>query len=155
MAKKPITSSSSNRSGAESASSCGVAIGDLDNDGRPDVVISHLEEPVAILRNVAETGNHWLGVSLVTKDRRTLAGARLVLEMKDDRTLTRFVKGGGSYLSANDTRQIFGLGPERESGRLTVHWPTGEPAVEHWHDLAIDRYHRLEQGAGGATLMRQ
>jgi hypothetical protein len=58
----------------------GVAIGDLDNDGRPDLVISHVNEPIVILRNVAESGNHWLGVRLATKDRRNVAGAKLVLE---------------------------------------------------------------------------
>jgi hypothetical protein len=111
------------------------------------VVISHVEEPVTILRNVAETGNHWLGVQLATRDRRLPVGAALVLEV-NGRKLTRFAKGGGSYLAANDTRQIFGLARAEKSGKLTVRWPTGEPRVEHWDDLPIDSYTTLIQGTG-------
>jgi hypothetical protein len=125
----------------------GVAIGDLDNDGRPDLVISHVQEPVAVLRNVADSGNHWLGVKLASKDRRNLVGTKVVLEV-NGRKLTRFAKGGGSYLSANDTRLLFGLGKDGRSGKLTVHWPGGEPRVERWNDLDIDGYHTLEQGMG-------
>jgi hypothetical protein len=125
----------------------GVAIGDLDNDGRPDLVISHVQEPVAILRNVADSGNHWLGVKLATGDQRNVVGAKLVLEA-NGRKLTRFAKGGGSYLSASDTRHLFGLGKDDRSGKLTVHWPTGQPRAEHWNDLEIDRYHTLVQGTG-------
>jgi enediyne biosynthesis protein E4 len=125
----------------------GVAIGDLDNDGRPDLIISHVEEPVAILRNVAEAGNHWLGIKLAMKDRCVPVGARLVLDV-DGRKLTRFAKGGGSYLSANDTRQLFGLGRATKAGRLTVEWPRGEPRLEHWDELAIDRYQTIMQGTG-------
>jgi len=66
----------------------------------------------------------------------------------DGRKRTRFAKGGGSYLSANDTRQIFGLAKATKAGTLTVHWPTGTPRVERWENLTIDRYHVLEQGAG-------
>jgi hypothetical protein len=125
----------------------GAAFGDLDNDGRPDVVVSHVEEPVAILRNVAETPNHWLGVQLTTPDRRLPVGAKLILEV-NGRKVTRFAKGGGSYLAANDTRQVFGLAKATASGKLTVEWPTGEPRREHWNDLPIDHYHKLVQGTG-------
>jgi hypothetical protein len=130
----------------------GAAFGDLDNDGRPDVVISHVEEPVAILRNVAETPNHWLGVQLATSDRRLPVGARLILEV-NGRKVTRFAKGGGSYLVANDTRQVFGLAKATVSGELTVEWPTGEPRREHWNNLPIDRYHTLVQGTGKARAL--
>jgi hypothetical protein len=125
----------------------GVAIGDLDNDGRPDVVISHVEEPVTILRNVAETGNHWLGIKLATRDRRLPVGARLTLEV-DGRKLTRYAKGGGSYLSAGDARHLFGLGKAIRSGKLTVEWPSGMPRREYWENLAVDQYHTIIQGDG-------
>jgi hypothetical protein len=123
----------------------GIAIGDLDNDGLPDVVISHLNEPVAVLRNVSPAGNHWLGVELMGHDRRDVVGAKLTLEV-GDRKLTRFAKGGCSYLSSNDRRQLFGLGSVEKVGRLTVDWPSGEPRSQHWDNLPIDRYWRLVQG---------
>jgi hypothetical protein len=128
----------------------GIAIGDLDNDGLPDLVISHLQELVVILRNVNESANHWLGVSLTGADKHTLAGTKLVLEL-DGRKITRFVKAGGSYLSSNDPRIIFGLGQSGHSGKLTVEWNTGEPPTERWDNLAIDQYHRLVQGSGASV----
>jgi hypothetical protein len=123
----------------------GIAIGDLDNDGLPDLVISHLNEPVVVLRNAAPAGNHWLGVELVGQDRRDVVGAKLTLDVAG-RTLTRFAKGGGSYLSANDSRRLFGLGSADQVGTLTVHWPSGDPQTQQWTKLPIDRYWRLVQG---------
>src|SRR5262249_25477554 len=102
----------------------GLPIGDLDNDGRPDLVISHLNEPVTLLRNVAAPEHHWLGVELADKTHRDLVGAKVTLEV-NGRMLTRFITGGGSYLSSEDRRVIFGLGKEDKVGRLTVHWSTG------------------------------
>jgi hypothetical protein len=128
----------------------GCAFGDLDSDGKIDVVVSNVNEPVAVLKNVSESGNHWLGVELVAKEKRGLVGTKAALQVFG-KTLTRFGKGGGSYMSANDTRFVFGLEQAGKSGELTVEWPTGEPRVERWTDLAINRYHRLEQGSGKAV----
>jgi hypothetical protein len=74
--------------------------------------------------------------------------SKLILEVNGHK-LTRFAKGGGSYLSAGDQRIIFGLAKSAKSGKLTIEWPTGEPRTEHWNNLAINQYHRLIQGRGG------
>jgi enediyne biosynthesis protein E4 len=122
----------------------GVALGDLDNDGRVDIVVSHINQPVAVLKNVAPTaGSHWLGVELARKDRGDVVGARLVLEA-GGRKQSRFAKGGGSYASAPDRRFVWGLGPADKVERLTVTWPDGTEQT--WADLKVDRYHRLTQG---------
>jgi hypothetical protein len=123
----------------------GVAFGDLDNDGRTDLVISHLNEPVVLLRNEAPTKNHWLGIALVGEKNRDVVGAKVTLEV-DGRRLTRFAQGGGSYLSSSDRRHLFGLGETDKVGRLTVAWPWGKE--EHWDGLAVDRYWRLVEGSG-------
>jgi hypothetical protein len=123
----------------------GVAFGDLDNDGRTSLVISHLNGPVTILRNEAPTKNHWLGIALVGRDHRDVVGARLTLEVAG-RRLTRFAQGGGSYLSSSDRRHIFGLGQADRVGRLTVAWPWGK--TEHWDGLTVDRYWKLAEGQG-------
>jgi hypothetical protein len=122
-----------------------VALGDLNNDGRTDLVISHLNEPVVLLRNEAPTSNHWLGVELVGREHRDVVGARLTLEA-GGRRLTRFAQGGGSYLSSSDRRHVFGLGAADRVGRLTVVWPGGKE--EYWEGLPIDRYSRLAEGSG-------
>jgi hypothetical protein len=140
----------------------GLAVGDLDNDGRPDLVISHVNEPVVLLRNQAAEDNHWLGIELARPGHVDVVGARLILEV-GGRNLTRFAKGGGSYLSSGDRRHLFGLGTARTVGRLTVQWPAGEPRTQQWEGLGVDRYYRLTQGdpigkelprTGGASVAR-
>ncbi|MDB5307276.1 MAG: repeat protein [Gemmataceae bacterium] len=129
----------------------GLAVGDLDDDGWPDVVVSHQNEPIVLLRNVsgvgAGRGNHWLGIRLAGRGHRDLVGTVLTLEV-GGRKLTRFVKGGGSYLSSNDSRVWFGLGPSDRPGRLTVRWTGG--GEQHFDQLAADRYWRLTEGEGEA-----
>jgi hypothetical protein len=124
----------------------GVAFGDLDNDGRTDLVISHVNEPVTLLRGTGGKGHHWLGVELDGSGHADVVGAKAVLEV-GGRRLTRFAKGGGSYGSAGDRRLLFGLGREA-AGRLTVIWPDG--GEERFDGLAVDRYYRIRQGAGTA-----
>jgi enediyne biosynthesis protein E4 len=123
----------------------GLALGDLDNDGWPDVVVSHTNVPVAVLRNVvgAHAPAKWLGVRLVGRDNRDVVGSTVTLETSTSR-LTRFAKGGGSYLSANDPRILFGLGPTGAPGRLTVKWSWG--ATQTWNGLEPGAYWELHEG---------
>jgi hypothetical protein len=122
----------------------GAALADLDNDGRTDLIVSHLNEPAALLRNVADLGgNHWLGVELIGAEHADVVGAKLVLEC-GGRTQTRFARGGGSYASSSDRRLVFGLGPADRIDRLTVVWP--DRTKQEWKGLAVDQYHRLTQG---------
>ncbi len=125
----------------------GIGFGDLDNDGRTDLVISHVNEPAAVLRGVGGAGRHWLGVQLVGKDNADVVGAKAQLRA-GGRTLTRFAKGGGSYLSSGDRRLLFGLGDQTAPGPLTVTWPDG--SRQQFDGLAADRYHRIHQGQSRA-----
>src|SRR5579883_2343627 len=97
----------------------GVGFGDLDNDGRVDLVISHVNDPVTILRVV---------------------GAKVELQV-GNRLLTRCAKGGGSYLSSGDRRLICGLGDAAQTGAVRVTWPDGSkqqidsPTIDHYHTV--------------------
>ncbi len=121
----------------------GVAVGDLDNDGRPDLVICHQNEPTALLRGIGGKGSHWLGVQLAGTANADAVGAKAELRV-GKRTLTRFVKGGGSYLSASDRRLLFGLGESTKVDSLTVTWPNRDK--QEFRNLSLDCYHRIQQG---------
>jgi hypothetical protein len=122
----------------------GAAFGDLDNDGRVDLIISHVNEPVAVLRNTFETQAPWLGVALVGKAPRDVVGALLTLT-QGDRRQVQAVKGGGSYLSSNDPRALFALVPDG-AYRLTVRWPSGREQSWDGGALGRDRYVVLHEG---------
>jgi hypothetical protein len=125
----------------------GVAFGDLDNDGRVDLVLVPLEEPVAVLKTVAGAGHHWIGFALKRPGHRDVVGAKVVLEAGGQKQ-ARFAKGGGSYLSANDPRHVFGLGRTDTIDRVTVTWP--DLTEQTWQGLAVDRYWQLVEGEKAA-----
>jgi hypothetical protein len=125
----------------------GLAVADLDNDGRPDLVFCNTNEPARILRNASPFDRHWVGFDLVGRGPRDVVGARLTLDT-GDRKIVRFQAGGRSYLSSSDPRRLFGLGGAAAVRRLTVEWPSGSPRTESWEGLGIDRYIRIEQGLG-------
>jgi enediyne biosynthesis protein E4 len=103
----------------------GAAYGDLDNDGRLDVVVTALDAPVELWRNVSPARHHWLLVKAVgTKSNRDGIGARVKLT-----TTTRAQYGHVStacgYGGGCDPRLHFGLGADALVKELTVTWPTG------------------------------
>jgi hypothetical protein len=132
----------------------GLAVGDLDNDGWPDLVVNSLSDPVSILRNQAVTGldkpNRWLGIKLAGKDNRCVVGSTVILE-GNSRQLTRFAKGAGSYLSASDSRILFGLGPSEQVRQVTVKWSWGQ--TETFGDLEPNAYWELREGAAKAKRL--
>jgi hypothetical protein len=103
----------------------GLAVGDLDNDGRLDVLINDLDGGPQLLLNEHPGAGHWLLVKLKGKGRMTDAlGAVLTLQA-GGKTQKRVVLSGTSYISQHDMRQHFGLGPASQVDSLEVLWPDG------------------------------
>ncbi len=125
----------------------GAAVGDLDNDGRPDLVVSNLDGAPYIARNLSSDGGHWLSVRLRGCDsNRDGVGARLVLERASGPTQYRTVSRSGSYLAARDPREFFGLGSDPGVVRLRVAWPGG--GSDDLEGLAAGMTHTVAEAGG-------
>jgi hypothetical protein len=96
--------------------------GDIDNDGKIDLLISDIEGQPFLLRNTSRSSSHWLTVTLVSKT--VIEGAR-VTARAGARTWIGQSSTGGSYLSASDGRVYFGLGELGEIDEVQVRWPDG------------------------------
>jgi hypothetical protein len=103
----------------------GLAIGDLDNDGRVDVVINDLDGPPQVVKNELTPVGHWLIVSLAGKAPNTDAIGAVIALRANGITQTRYVRSGTSYLSQSDMRQHFGLGSASSVEAFVVRWPDG------------------------------
>jgi enediyne biosynthesis protein E4 len=103
----------------------GMAIGDIDNDGRLDAVVTSNDGPVYVLHNSTQSQNHWLTLELVGhKSNRDAIGAEVkVVTAKG--TQWSMVTTTGSYLSSSDKRVHFGLGAEKVAATIEIHWPSG------------------------------
>ena len=133
---------------AERLSSRGLALGDFDNDGSLDVLISQNNREPILLRNNAGRQNHWLGVKLVGRKANIDAIGAKVTWRSGDFQRHRFKVGGGSYLSSHDPRIILGVGQRAKIDWLEVKWPEPSGKVERFTDVPIDRYITIVEGEG-------
>ena len=109
----------------------GLARGDIDNDGRIDVVVTTNDGPAYIVRNVTPTDNHWITLLLVGhKSNRDAIGAVVKLTTAAGPQWW-IVSTGGSYCSSSDKRAHFGLGAESEAVSIEIQWPSGIHQVLH------------------------
>jgi hypothetical protein len=131
---------------AKNLSARGLAIGDFDNDGSVDVLISVNGAAPLLLRNNAGKANHWLGLKLVgTKSNRDAVGAHVTYQAGDLKR-TRMKTGGGSFLSSHDPRLVLGLGNRTKIDFLEVRWPQPGNAIQRFTDLPVDRYITIVEG---------
>jgi hypothetical protein len=119
----------------------GLAVGDLDDDGDLDLVVSNMDDVPTLLENRQRTGHHWVSFRLVSPGRNRFAiGARVTLDAGGRRQV-REVRSGGSYLSQSDLRAHFGLGSHAGPVDVEVRMPGGERWQ--WRGLPGDRVHGL------------
>jgi enediyne biosynthesis protein E4 len=124
----------------------GLAIGDFNNDGAVDVLISVNNAAPVLLRNNIGAQNHWLGVKLVgRKANPDAVGARITYQAQDLKR-SRLKVGGGSYLSDHDPRIVLGSGKRTKIDWVEIRWPLPSGATQRFTDLPMDRYITITEG---------
>jgi hypothetical protein len=129
----------------------GIAVGDYDGDGDPDVLVSVCNGAPVLLRNDGTPGqrNHWLWVKPVgRKSNRDGIGTRITVVAGGVRQ-TGWVRSGSSYCSASDLKALFGLGQATEAESVELLWPSGR--VDRLAHVAADQVLRVTEGHGSAS----
>lgn len=127
----------------------GLAIGDLDNDGRLDAVINNVDTKPTVLRNSTQQAGHWLALRLIgdvaKKSPKDATGARAYLTTGKVRQRQDVVSGAG-YASQNEMLLHFGLGAVTKIDKLEIVWPNG--TSETVNVTSVDRVLTITQGKG-------
>jgi hypothetical protein len=121
----------------------GAAFADFDRDGRVDAVVTRLNEPAALLRNVTGAENHWLNVRLRGRtNNRDGIGARVLITGSTGLQVNRATSATG-YASSSDTAVHFGLGRDAEARQIEIEWPGGQKQV--LRNVAGDRFVEVDE----------
>jgi hypothetical protein len=124
----------------------GAAFGDVNNDGRVDVVTYNLAAPPSLILNTTRNSNHRVLFHLIgTRSNRAAIGARVTV-VTSNMTQIDEVRGGGSYASSNDLRLHFGLGDDSVMKQVEIRWPSG--LKEELHNLSGDAIYEIVEGQG-------
>jgi enediyne biosynthesis protein E4 len=131
----------------------GLAVGDIDNDGRVDAVVTTNDGPAYILHNETATQNHWLTLKLVGhKSNHDAIGAEVKLTTsKGSQWVT--VTTAGSYLSSSDKRVHFGLVGETAAQKIEIRWPSG--ILQHLDNVRADRILQVDEPTPAPTATSQ
>jgi hypothetical protein len=126
----------------------GLACGDVDGDGAPDLLVTTAGGPARLYRNVAPKEGHWLLVRALDPALDRDAYGAVVTVHAGGRRWVGLVNPGSSYLCSNDPRAHFGLGAAEKVDSIGVRWPDGDSAEEVFPGGAADRVVVLRRGEG-------
>lgn len=105
-----------------------LATFDFNRDGRIDLIASHLDQPIAVLRNESQAGN-WLHLELIgVQSERDAIGAKVTVYCEDE-SWTSWVVSGDGYMCTNQAGLHFGIGNHQRIDRVEILWPSGEQQV--------------------------
>jgi hypothetical protein len=122
----------------------GLAIGDLDGSGRPEIAIVNMNDKPTLLKNVGTRQNAIAITLMGTRSNRSAIGARCTVEAGGRKRIAEVVSGG-SYFSQNSFTLYFGLGKSDKADRIEVRWPAGE--TQAWPGVAANRTIGLTEGS--------
>lgn len=123
----------------------GMAIGDLDNDGRVDAVVTTNGGPAHVLHNETDTANHWLTIKLVGHaSNRDGIGATVKLTTVNGSQWVTCTTSSG-YLSSSDPRVHFGLDGAQKADSVEIEWPSGRKQT--LTDIAADQIITVDEPA--------
>ena len=130
----------------------GLAVGDLDGDGRMDAIVNSMDSSPTVLKNVTAGQNHWLTLKLIgdtaKKTPKDAIGSKVFATIGGIRQ--RFdLTSGGSYASQSDQRIHIGMGSAEKIDKLEIHWSNGD--TETIDIPAVDRVITIQQSKGKVT----
>jgi hypothetical protein len=123
-----------------------MAVGDFDNDGDLDVLISNNGEAPVLLRNEGGNRNNWLGLQLVATKSNSGAVGAVITWKAAGVTRSCLRTAGGSYLSSSDPRELLGLGAAAKLEFIEIRWPSGK--VDKLTNLPVNTYVKVVEGSG-------
>ena len=116
----------------------GLAVGDLDNDGMPDIVVANTGEAPLVLHHTGTSAGNWIGLDLLPR----VAGTT-VRWSANGKVRAKILTSGGSYLSASDPRVLLGLGSATTADWVEVQWPGQKP--RRLDKPTSKQYHRVQR----------
>ena len=119
----------------------GIAIGDVDNDGDTDVLITNNNDKVQLLLNQVGNNNHWIGLKLIDINGKFMLGSTATITLTNGDKRTGRTHTDASYISANDPRILIGLGENDGNIDVVVNWSDGKKSE--WKNIAVNKYHEL------------